>query len=62
VTVIAIRRGERRAALRVRWIVGLLPVGQVAARVPAIVRRNLQIVIVVDVARSAWQIRVAVRQ
>jgi len=62
VTVIAIRRGERRPALRVRRIVGLLPVGQVAARVAAIVRSNLQIVVVVDVARSAWQIRMAVRQ
>ena len=45
-----------------RWIIRLLPGAQVALRVPAIVERNHQIVIVVDVARSAGHVGVSVRQ
>jgi len=62
VAVRAIYRCERRAGSRVHRVVGLLPVDQVAARVPAGVRSNLQIVVVVDVARGAGHIRMAVRQ
>jgi len=46
----------------VRRIVGLLPGGQVALRVAAIVRPNLQIVVVVDMARGARHVRMPVRQ
>ena len=45
-----------------RRIVGLLPRRQVALRVAAIVRPNLQIVVVVDVARGARHIGMPVRQ
>ena len=62
VTIGTIGRGEGRASLRVRRIVGLLPGGQVAARVAAVGRRDLQIIVIVDVARRAGQVRVAVGQ
>ena len=55
----AIRCGKRWSRLRVWWIVGLLPGAQVAAGVTAIVRRNLQIVVVVDVAAGARNIGMA---
>jgi len=45
-----------------RWIVGLLPCGQMALRVSAIGRGNLQVVVVIDVAGSAGNVGVAVRQ
>jgi len=60
VAVRAIGRRERGAGSRVHRVVGLLPVGQVAARVAAIVRSNLQIVVVVDVAGSAGNVRVPI--
>ena len=62
VAVRAIRRCERRAGSRVHRVVGLLPIGQVAAGVPAGVRSDLQIVVVVDVTRGAGHIRMAVCQ
>ena len=55
----AIRCGKRRAGRRVRRIIGLLPLGQVTAGIAAIRWRGRQIVVVVDVARSARHIRVA---
>jgi len=56
---VAIRRSERRTSLGMRRIVGLLPGGQVAARVPAISRGNLQMKVVIDVALCAGHVRVA---
>lgn len=44
------------------WIVGLLPPRQVALRISAICRRNLQVVIIVDMASRARSCRVAERQ
>jgi len=52
--------GERRARGGVSRIVRLLPGGQVASRVSAIVGRDRQIVIVIDVASRTGDIRVAV--
>src|SRR5436305_15294001 len=46
---------------RMLRIVGLLPGGKVAARMPAVGRRNLQIVVSTDVATLAGNIRVPVR-
>ena len=43
-------------------IVGFLPSGKVALGVAAIRGRNLQIVIVVDVAGGAWNVGVAIGQ
>jgi hypothetical protein len=51
-----------RPGLRVRRIIGLLPGGQVATGVAAIVRPNLQVVIIVDVAGSAGNVGMAVGQ
>ena len=52
-------RGYRKCVggIGVRWIVGLLPGGQVAVRIPAAVVRNRgrQIVVIVDVAGLAGQ-------
>ena len=62
VAVRAIGRRERRAGSRVHRVVGLLPVGQVAARVAAGGRGNLQIVIVADVAGCAGNVRVPIRE
>ena len=45
-----------------RWIVGLLPCSEVAARVAAIVRLNGQAVVVVDMARRTGDIGVAIGQ
>jgi len=60
VTLRAIRGGKGRARRGVNGIVGGLPGGEVAASVPAVSRSRLQIVVVVDVALRALQIRVAV--
>ena len=49
----AIRRGERRSGIRMHRVVGLLPRRQMASRVAAVIRRNCQRVIVVDVAIRA---------
>jgi len=62
VTLRAIGSGESGSGRGMDRIVGLLPGGQVAAGVPTIRGRNLQIVVVVDVALRALQIRVAIRQ
>ena len=51
-----------RSGLRMRWIICLLPGGQVATGVAAIVRPNLQVVIIVDVAGSTGHVGVAVGQ
>ena len=54
--VVAVRTigcSKRRARSRVRRIVGLLPSRKVAARITAVGRLNLQIVVVVDVAVGA---------
>jgi len=58
----AVRCRERWPRTGVHWIVRLLPRRQVASRVTAIRWRDLQIVIVVDVAGRAGHIRVPVRQ
>ena len=62
VAVGAIRRGKSRPGGGVRWIIRLLPLCQVASRVAAIRWRDRQVVVVVDVARSAWHIGVAIGQ
>ena len=53
---------KRRTRCRVNGIVGLLPGVQVAARSSTSCRRNLQTVIVVNVARSARHVCVSERQ
>jgi len=58
----AIRRGKGRARSGMGGIVGLLPGGEVAARVAAIRRRNLEIIVVTNVAGRAGQVGVAVRK
>lgn len=58
----AIRHRKCRTGSRVGWIIRLLPLRQVALRISAVRRRDLKIVIVVDVAGSARHIRVAVGQ
>lgn len=55
----AIGYGEGGASLRMRRGVGPLPCGEVAAGVAAIGGGDLKIVIVVDVATGAGNIRVA---
>ena len=62
VAVGAVGGGECRAGRRVHRIIGLLPVRQVATGVPAIRRRDLQIIVVVHMAGEAGHIGVAVRQ
>jgi len=46
----AVRRRERRSRRRVCRVIGLLPGRQVASGIPAVIRLNRQIVIVVDMA------------
>jgi hypothetical protein len=58
----AIRDGKDGPRRRVYGIVGLLPGRQVALRIPAVRRRDLQIVVVVDVAGCASHVGMAVRQ
>jgi len=58
----AIRDGEDRPRGRVHWVVGLLPGRQMALRVSAVRRRDLQIVVVVDVAGCASHVGMAVGQ
>ena len=62
VAIRAICQGKCRTSRRVHGIVRLLPCGQMAPGRAASSRRNLQVVIVVDVARSAGHIRMAVSQ
>jgi len=58
----AIRKREGRPGCWVYGIGGLLPGGQVASRVPAIVQRGRQIVIVVDMAEGASHVGMALGQ
>jgi len=58
----AVRRRKRRPRRWMHRIRGRLPGRQMASRIPAIVRRDRQIIIVVDVAQRAGHIRVPVRQ
>ena len=63
--VVALRAvcgGKGGAGLRMHWIVGLLPGGEMALRVAAIGGGNLQVVVIVDVARGAGYVGVAVGQ
>jgi len=53
---------ERRSRRRVHRIIGLLPGAQVATGISAVRGSDLQIVIVIDVARRAGNIRVPGRQ
>jgi len=62
VAVRAIGDGERGACGGMRGIVGLLPGGEVAASVAAIRGGDLQVVVIVDVARGAGEVGVAVGQ
>lgn len=58
----AVRGGERRAGGGMHGIVGGLPGAQVAAGVAAVGRADRQIVIVVDMAGGAGNVRVPIRQ
>ena len=62
VAVRAVPYRESRARGRVHGIVRLLPSRQVTLRVAAIVRRNLQVVVVVDVAIRAGRSGMAKRE
>jgi len=58
----AVSDGKPRAGRRVGGVIGLLPGRQVALRVSAVRRRSRQVVVVVDMAGSAGDIGVPVRQ
>jgi hypothetical protein len=58
----AVIQGECRTGRNVRGIRGCLPCGHVAAHGTASIRSNLQIVVVVDVARSARNAGVSVAE
>ena len=60
VAIGAISGGERGPGRRVNGIVGLLPGGEVATGIAAIRWGDVEVVIVVDVTRSARNIGVAV--
>jgi len=62
VTVGAICQRKRRSRRGVHWIVRLLPCRQMAARISARRRRNIQRIVVVDVARCTRNVRVAIGQ
>ena len=62
VAIRAVGHGERGTGGRVHGIIRLLPGGEVAARVTAIRRRNVQTVIAADVAGGARHVSVAVGQ
>ena len=49
----AVRDGKRRSRSCVRGVIGLLPGGQMASRIPAVVRHDTQAVVTVDVAGFA---------
>ena len=61
VAVRAISDGKRGTRSRVHWVVRILPSRQMAARGSASIWRNLQIVVVIDMARSARHVRVPKR-
>src|SRR6516165_10534267 len=54
--------GKRRARRRMHGVIGLLPGGQMTARVSAIICRNLQVVVVIDVTGSTRHVGVSVGQ
>jgi len=58
----AIGSREGRAWGRVRRVIGLLPGSQVATGIAAVGRRDLQVVVIVDVARSARNVGMAIGQ
>ena len=58
----AVGHRKSRARRGVHRIIGLLPGGQMASRIPAVRRRGRQIVIVVEVAGGARHIRMAIGQ
>jgi len=62
VAVRAVCRGERGTRGRVHGSVRLLPGRQVALRISAVRRRNLQCVIVVDVAGGTRNVGVSIRE
>ena len=62
VAIRAIGRGKDRARRGVRGVIGPLPGGKVAAGVAAIGWSDLEVVVVIDVARRAGNIGVAVGQ
>lgn len=62
VTCGAVRKRKRWSGRRMDRIVRLLPGAQVAPRISAIGRRNRQIVVVVQMAGSAWHVGMAVGQ
>ena len=62
VAVVAVGRCELRAGRGMHGIIGLLPGGQVALRIPAVLQLRRQIVIVVDMAGFAGHIGMSVGQ
>lgn len=58
----AVRDGKGRARCSVLGVVGLLPSGEMAAGIAAISGRNLEFVIVFDVAAGAGHVGVSIRQ
>jgi len=58
----AVRGGERRSGLGMDRIIGLLPGGEVATGISAIVRGNRKVVVAIDVAQLAGDVRMAVGQ
>ena len=62
VTVRAVGCGKGGTGGRVYGVVGLLPGGEVATRIAAIGRRDLQVVVIVDMAGGAGNVGVAIRQ
>ena len=56
----AIRSRKSWPRRRVHWRCRLLPFGQMASGVPAVRRRNRQRIVVVDVARRAGHVGMAV--
>src|SRR2546423_14710274 len=49
----AVRDGKRRSRSCVRGVIGLLPGGQMASRIPAVGRHDTQAVVIVDLAGIA---------
>lgn len=62
VAIGAVRNGKSRASRGVHRIARLLPLRQVTLRISAIRRRNLKVVIGIDVAGEARHVRMAIRQ
>jgi hypothetical protein len=62
VAIRAVCHREHGSRTGMNRVVRLLPGGEVASGVAAIGGRNLQVVVVVDVARLAWHVGMAVRQ